>query len=184
MSQYKKCAVADTVYFWFVANNTAGEASDGANPLFHVRLGGEAADATPIVNDGTPVLLSHANYPAGLYEITIDTTGYAAGEYAIFCTLLISSVNPGGFVGSVKVSANGPLIDIADTILARDIGSGIGAGSAQERTVRSALRALRNKWSLLTGTYVVTKEDDATTAWSASASSNAAAEPVVGCDPV
>lgn len=117
MSQYKYAEIADTVYFWFAANDTTGAAGDGASPLFDVRLAGAASDAAPTAS-GTPTLLSHANYGAGLHEIAIDTTGYSAGEYAVFCTLTISTVNPGGFVGSFKLSAAGASLNSAMGLLA------------------------------------------------------------------
>ena len=106
MSQYKYAEIADTVYFWFAANLTTGAAGDGATPLYDVRLAGAAANAAPTAS-GTPALLSHADYTDGLYEIAIDTTGWSAGEYAVFCTLTISTVNPAGFCGSFKLSAAG-----------------------------------------------------------------------------
>jgi len=104
--QYKYAEIADIVYFWFAANTTAGAAGDGATPLYDVRLAGAAADAIPTAS-GTPTLLTHANYTDGLHEIAIDTTGYAAGEYAVFCTLTISTVNPAGFCGSFKLRTAG-----------------------------------------------------------------------------
>jgi hypothetical protein len=106
MGQYKYAEIADTVYFWFAANTTAGAAGDGASPLYDVRLAGGAAGDAPTAS-GTPTLLTHANYTDGLHEIAIDTTGYAAGEYAVFCTLTISTVNPAGFCGSFKLRAAG-----------------------------------------------------------------------------
>jgi hypothetical protein len=104
--QYKYAEIADTVYFWFAANDVDGNAGDGATPLYDVRLAGAAANAAPVAS-GTPTLLSHANYSDGLFEIAIDTTGYAAGEYAVFCTLTISTVNPAGFCGSFKLRTAG-----------------------------------------------------------------------------
>jgi hypothetical protein len=107
--QYKEAEIAQTVYFWFAANGTDGAAGDGATPLYDVRLAGAAANAAPTAS-GTPTLLSHANYSDGLHEIAIDTTGYAAGEYAVFCTLTISTVNPAGFCGSFRLKAAGASI--------------------------------------------------------------------------
>ena len=105
MSAPKEVAVGSMVYFHFAANTTAGTAGDGATPLYDVRKCGDAAGAAPIAS-GTPTLLTHANYSDGLYEIAIDSTGYTVGsEYAVFCTLTISSVNPAGFVGSLIVRA-------------------------------------------------------------------------------
>lgn len=69
----------------------------------------------------------------------------------------------------------------ADALLARDIGSGTGAGTLEERTVRSALRAVRNRNDYANG--VVYKEDDTTQAWTYTKTTDAAAEPVTGVDP-
>jgi hypothetical protein len=112
MSQFKHAEIADTVYFWMAANDSTGTAGDGATPLFDVRLAGAAANAAPTAS-GTPTLLSHADYSNGLHEIAIDTTGYAAGEYAVFCTLTISTVNPAGFCGSFKLRTAGTATDSA-----------------------------------------------------------------------
>jgi hypothetical protein len=101
MKQY--AAIDDTVYFWFAANTTSGSGGDGASPAADVRLAGAAPDAAPVYSP-TPALLSHANYPAGAYEIAITASvanGFATGNtYAVFCTLAIDSQNPTGFVGS------------------------------------------------------------------------------------
>lgn len=113
MSQYKYAEIGDTVYFWFAANTTAGAAGDGASPLYDVRLAGAASNAAPTAS-GTPTLLSHADYTDGLHEIAIDTTGQAAGEYAVFCTLTISTVNPAGFCGSYKLRTAGTGALVAD----------------------------------------------------------------------
>jgi hypothetical protein len=80
--------------------------------------------------------------------------------------------------------ATDAITEIADGILARDIGSGTNAVVLDERTVRSALRALRNKSSIATATLTVTTENDTTTAWTAAVSSSASADPVTGIDPV
>lgn len=100
----------ETVYFHFASNNTSGSGDDGAAPAADVRLaGGGAADA-PILSP-TPILLTHANYPPGTYEVAIPATaanGFVAfGIYAVFCTLLVDSQNPTGFVGSFKL---GPIL--------------------------------------------------------------------------
>jgi hypothetical protein len=119
MSQYKDVAVGSTVYFWFAANTTAGTAGDGATPLYDVRLAGASSSGAPTAS-GTPTLLTHANYTDGLHEIAIDTTGYSAGEYAVFCTLTISAVNPAGFCGSFVVrSASSTLYDFVTAIKAK-----------------------------------------------------------------
>ena len=81
--------------------------------------------------------------------------------------------------------ATDAVTEIADGLLARDIGSGTSAGTLNERTVRSALRALRNKSAIVGSTLTVCKEDDDTDtpAWTAAVSSSASADPVTGIDP-
>ena len=103
---FKYAEIADIVYFWFAANTIAGAAGDGATPTFVVRLAGAAASSAKIAS-GTPTLLTSTDYSDGSYEIAIDTTDWAAGEYAVFCSLLISTVNPNGFVGSFKLRTAG-----------------------------------------------------------------------------
>ena len=72
---------------------------------------------------------------------------------------------------------------LADEMLARDLGSGLNAGTAEERTVRSALRALRNKVNVGSSQMVVKREDDTTDAWTASVTTTAVSSNVSGIDP-
>jgi hypothetical protein len=63
---------------------------------------------------------------------------------------------------------------IADAILIRNIATGgDGDGSSTERTVRSALRAMRNKVVVNSGVMTVYKEDDTATGWTATLSNTA-----------
>lgn len=97
----------DTLYLWFASNDTAGSGDDGATPLADVRLAGATISDAPILSP-TPALLSHANYPAGCYELAVAATaanGFAAGNtYAVFCSLTVDSQNPTGFVGAFKLA--------------------------------------------------------------------------------
>lgn len=71
----------------------------------------------------------------------------------------------------------------ADALLNRDMATGTDSGSPTVRTVRQALRFLRNKWSISGTTLTVTKEDDATASWTSTVSTTAGADPVTGNDP-
>lgn len=51
------------------------------------------------------------------------------------------------------------------------------------RSPLNALRFLRNKWTTVAGTLTVTKEDDATTAWTSTLTEDATAAPIIGSDP-
>ena len=79
--------------------------------------------------------------------------------------------------------ATDAVTEIADGILARELGSGSSAGAINERTVRSALRGLRNKTTVINSEMTVYKEDDASTAWSATVSSSDSSKTITGVDP-
>lgn len=85
-----------------------------------------------------------------------------------------------GAIGADALAADAGA-EIADALLDRNMAAGIDSGG---RTVRNALRPLRNKVDLTTpGTMSVKKEDDTTEAWSASITSDAGAEPITAIDP-
>lgn len=67
----------------------------------------------------------------------------------------------------------------ADALLGRNIAGGSSAG----RTVTDALRFLRNKWSISGSTLTVTTEDDTTTAWTSTVTTDATAVPITANDP-
>lgn len=71
----------------------------------------------------------------------------------------------------------------ADQLLNRNLATGTDSGSATVRTVRQALRFLRNKWSISGTTLTVTKEDDTTASWTSELTTSGAADPVTGSDP-
>jgi len=118
MSGHQTATLEDSVYFWFAANDTSGSGGDGASALYDVREAGAVASAIPLLS-GSPALLSHANYPAGCYEIVVAATaanGFAANDtFAVFCTLAVDSQNPTGFVGSCTLT---PLAKASGVLLA------------------------------------------------------------------
>ena len=73
--------------------------------------------------------------------------------------------------------------EIADGILDRDMSTGTDSGSTTVRTMRQALRFLRNKWSISGATLTVTKEDDSTASWTATVTTDAGADPITANDP-
>jgi hypothetical protein len=68
---------------------------------------------------------------------------------------------------------------VADAVLDRNLA---GGGSGSSRSVRNALRALRNRTGIVAGIVRVYTEDDTTTAWSGVVSTFAG-DPIVGIDP-
>jgi hypothetical protein len=70
--------------------------------------------------------------------------------------------------------------EIADAILTRDWTSVSGEAA---RSVLNALRFLRNKWSISGSTLTVTEEDDSTSAWTATLTTDSGADPITASDP-
>lgn len=119
------------------------------------------------------------NHP-GVYEIQLADARYAVSGSR---SLLVSISGATNLAQCDFIVQLDDFNEIADAILARDIGSGSNAGTSQERTVRSALRFLRNKWDIAAGVLTVRKEDDSTSAWTSTLTTNAAAEAVTASDP-
>lgn len=86
-------------------------------------------------------------------------------------------------VGSAMTLTSGERTSVADALLDRDMGVGTDSGSTTVRTVRQALRALRNKVAAVAGTLTIYKEDDSTASFTAALTSDAAAVPITAIDP-
>lgn len=131
----------------------------------------------------------------------LATAGYTAPDNTSIGTILadtndIQTRIPTALVGGRMDSSVGSNLDKtgyaltsadhivgADTLLDRNMATGTDSGSPTVRTVRQALRFLRNKWSIAAGTLTVTKEDDLTASFTATVTTDAAAVPIVGNDP-
>ena len=68
----------------------------------------------------------------------------------------------------------------ADALLNRDMSA---VSDTNARSPLNALRFLRNKWDIAATTLTVKKEDDSTTAWTATVTAAPGADPVSGSDP-
>ncbi len=68
----------------------------------------------------------------------------------------------------------------ADALLNRDMAA---VSDTNSRSPLNALRHIRNKWSVSGTTLTVTKEDDTTSAWTSTLTTNASADPITGSDP-
>ena len=99
----------------------------------------------------------------GIYRFDIPNDALNAGADDV--TVVVKGLST--TVGAVVTIR---LQSVASDILSADLGSGTNAGTLNERTVRSALRSLRNKVSVGSGTMTVYKENDADTAWTGSLS--------------
>lgn len=129
-----------------------------------------ASGATPIadINAECDTAISDAALATAAALATVDTN-------------VDSILADTGTDGVVLTSAERN--SIADALLDRDMSTGSDSGSATIRTVRQALRFLRNKWSISGSTLTVTKEDDTTTSWTGTLTTDSGADPVTGQDP-
>lgn len=126
------------------------------------------------VNTGAGAIYTRLGAPAGasvsadIAAVNAKTTNLPASPSA---------------VGSAMTLTAGERTSVADALLDRDMSVGADSGSTTVRTVRQALRFLRNKWAISTGTLTVFKEDDATSSWTAAVTTDGSALPIVSNDP-
>lgn len=168
--------------------------TDAAGATIGVDVVAVKADTAAILIDTTEIGvagagLTNINLPNQTMDIVGNITGNLSGS--------VGSVtgNVGGnVVGSVATIGAAGIADsslaasaqnaIADAILDRNMAAGSDSGTddTANRTVRQALRALRNKVTVSAGTATVTKEDDTTTSWTAAVTTTSG-NPMTGVDP-
>jgi hypothetical protein len=153
--------------------------------------------STTNITAGTVTTATNVTTVNGLAANVITATSIAADaitDAKVAADVTIASVTGavGSVTGGVTVTTNndktgyaltaGERTSVADALLDRDMSTGADNGSTTVRTVRQALRFLRNKWSIAAGTLTVTKEDDVTASWTA-AVTQTAGDPVSAVDP-
>lgn len=189
--------IGEKIYFDAITSDTTGQVFDAdSTPTFEVF---EEDDDTAIYTGN----FSKRSGTTGIYranfEIT-DTNGFEIGKfYSVIgsatvngvsgkCVCLIFRVGPAeSGVGVVNANITNvdaaATKDIADGILDRDMAVGVDSGSDSVRTVRQALRFLRNRWYIDGGVLYVMKEDDSNTSWTAIPLTDISAEPITGVNP-
>lgn len=175
-------------------NGTAQTAKDlGASATqtgdSFARLGAPAgasvsADVAAIKSD-TGAILTDVNTGAGAIYTRIGAPSGAsiAADIAAVNTKTTNLPASPAAVGSAMTLTSGERSSIADALLDRDMSTGADSGSTTVRTMRQALRFLRNKWAIAAGTLTVYKEDDATSSWTAAVTTDGTAQPIVSNDP-
>lgn len=106
-------------------------------------------------------------------EAFFDGTGYAGTGNVI--PTVTTLTNKSGFTLDSAEHTN-----VADALLKRDLSVVTGEAA---RSPLNALRFLRNKWSISGTTLTVTKEDDATSAWTSTITATPGADPITANDP-
>jgi hypothetical protein len=157
-----------------LVNTPAGSGGGGGGPS-------AAAIADAVWDEA---LLGHLG--AGSAGAALATSG-AAGDRLLTMTEPASG-SPGEWKLTpdalrALISVTPTAIQNADALLDRDMAAGLDSGSSTVRTVRQALRILRNKWSISGSTQSIKKEDDSTESWSQVLTTTPGADPVTGTDP-
>lgn len=114
--------------------------------------------------------------------LVVDSSGAGNSNLIEIAGVTVSTASAQLGVRAVEVSTAAGN-SVADQILDRDMATGTDSGSTTVRTVRQALRFLRNKWSIAGGTLTVTKEDDTTASWTSAVTTSATADPIIASDP-
>lgn len=175
------------------ALNAAGSAGDPWTTALPGSYG--AGTAGKIVGDNVNTTISSRSSATSLATAQTDlddiqtrlpaalVSGRMDSDVAVIQTAVITAnaIAPDA-IGASELAASA-VTEIADGILDRDMSIGADTGSEIIRTVRQALRALRNRFSISSTTRTVYKEDDMTPAWTSTLQTDAAAEPIVGDDP-
>jgi hypothetical protein len=174
MTYLGRFAPGAAVFYAAVFHSDQGTVENPTAPTARLRTPGGtwSALATPAIQDNA----------TGLYGGTIDTAGFPPGQYIIHLRGTVSAAKTIAcvFVFEIATAAPPPTpAEIADQLLARNLAGGADGG----RTVRDALRLLRNRAAIVGDTLTVYREDDATPAWTAALTTNANAAPVVEVDP-
>lgn len=156
------------------ALNAAGSAGDPWTTALPGAYG--AGSAGKIIGDNL-----NATIGSRATQTSVDTlAGYVDTEVAAIKAKTDNLPASPAAVGSAMTLTSGERTSIAEALLKLDLSTITGEAA---RSVLNAVRFLRNKWSISGATLTVTKEDDATSAWTATVTTNAAAEPVTGNDP-
>lgn len=193
----KTCTLAAAPTFTVAANDNACVFVPALQPTvwgrtLDVSAGGEAGlDWANIGSPTTAQNLSATNIDVDQVVASVSgAVGSVTGAVGSV-TGAVGSVGAGGITaasiatGAVDADALAAdaVAEIADGILDRDMSTGADNGSSTVRTVRQALRFLRNKWAIVAGTLTVYKEDDSTASWTASVTGTAGADPATAVDP-
>jgi len=164
----------------YVTEGTVSASGTPANSTSYFRTSLTGADN--FYNDQTLLFVSST---AGLAGQAMHITTYTSLNGVVTTTDGLTTTPAAGDSFVVLGAHAWSQAQIADSVLLRLLDrSGTGTGStANERTVLSALRYLRNKVDISASTMTVYAEDDTTTAWTSTLTSTAGLNPVTTSDP-
>jgi hypothetical protein len=174
-------------------NGTSQTARDiGASVLLSAGVGTGQLDFTSGVVKANATQWLGGTIPAvNVTGVPLVDLKYTLGTISPATAGSVRADSVTGAVGSLTTNndktgyalTSGERTSIADSLLDRDMSVGTDSGSPSVRTVRQALRFLRNKWSIASTTLTVTKEDDTTASWTSTLVGTAGADPITSSDP-
>jgi hypothetical protein len=181
----KQSTAVDVLIGPFLDTTDAATAETGESPSVKLSKNGQALAAK---NDATtPVHDADGYYNCELDATDTNTVGTLVLSVAKSATALpvrheFQVVEEAVYDSMFGSGAGGvpTATENADALLDRDM-SAVTVNNT--RSPINALRAIRNKVSISGGTMTVTEEDDATSAWTASVTSDSAADPITEIDP-
>lgn len=158
--------------------NIAGSAVDTTSPQLGVRLNNIVAAAVDTTSPQLGVRLVNV----GASAVSSASAQIGANVVSIASGAVTSTAFTTDAIGSTQLASTA-VIKISDGLLDRDMSIGGDTGTTTVRTVRQALRFLRNKWSITAGTLTVCKEDDTAASWTAAMTTDSTASPITAVDP-
>jgi len=189
--------VNQEIHFDAITSDSAGQTTDA--DVLPTWLVFEQTNDTPIASGVLTKRIGYTgDYRSSFFANAVD--GFIVGNfYSVIgeaivngvagkCVILIFRCGPAEEttgVPNVNIYNIDPLAAeaLADNILDRNMAAGPDSGSADNRTVRQALRMLRNRWYISGGVLYVCKEDDLTESWIAQPNTDPSAEPIIGINP-
>lgn len=144
------------------------------------------------VNTGAGAIYTRIGAPAGasiaadVAAVAAKTTNLPASPAAVGSAMTLTAAydlaKTASQAGDAMTLTSGERNSTADAFLNRDMSTGTDSGSPTVRTVRQALRFLRNKFAIVAGTMTVYKEDDTTASWTSTLVATAG-DPISSSDP-
>ena len=136
-----------------------------------------AENADAVWDEARSGHVAAGSFGEGVASVQGNVTGNVAGSVASVTAGVTVTTNSDKTGYALTA---GERTSIAESLLKLDLSTVTGEAA---RSVLNALRFLRNKWSISGTTLTVTKEDDSTTAWTATVTATPGADPITGNDP-
>ena len=178
-------------YVQLLVRKDAAIATDNATELTAINADGgsgggafaNTTDAQEAIRDNMGTAQTGDAYarlgaPAGA-SVSADVAAVKSDTAAIKAKTDNLPASPAA-TGDAMTLTSGERNSIADALLKRDWTAVSGEAA---RSVLNALRAIRNRVGISSGTVTVYKEDDTTSAWTAAATTDASADPITEVDP-